>query len=49
MAYYCEVEESGGATHFAKALPGELTQYDPEKAPFNPPNFVAAPDGEVGY
>ena len=35
------VEESGGATHFALPQPGELTSYNDDSAPFNPPNFVA--------
>jgi hypothetical protein len=43
------VESSGGATHFAKALPGELTGYDPDESPFNPPNFVAKPDETVAH
>jgi len=38
LCYYSDVEESGGATHFARALPGELTSYEPDQ--FNPPNFV---------
>ena len=40
LCYYSDVEECGGATHFARALPGELTSY--RSAQFNPPNFVAA-------
>ena len=39
LCYYSDVDECGGATHFAKALPGELTSYDPER--FNPPGFNA--------
>jgi hypothetical protein len=39
LCYYCDVGSCGGATHFAKALPGELTSYNPDS--FNPPNFVA--------
>jgi hypothetical protein len=38
LCYYSDVEECGGATHFAQAAPGELTTYTPED--FNPPNFV---------
>ncbi len=38
ICFYSDVRASGGATHFAKAAPGELTQYSPET--FNPPNFV---------
>lgn len=38
LCYYSDVDESGGATHFARAEPGELTTYSPER--FNPPNFV---------
>ncbi len=38
LCYYSDVEEAGGATHFAKAKAGELTRYSPET--FNPPNFV---------
>jgi len=38
LCYYSDVEECGGATHFVKAEPGELTQYSPSM--FNPPNFV---------
>jgi hypothetical protein len=40
LCYYSDVDECGGATHFARALPGELTSY--RSAQFNPPNFVAA-------
>ena len=40
LCYYSDVDESGGATHFARALPGELTTYEP--CEFNPPSFVAA-------
>jgi hypothetical protein len=39
LCYYSDVDECGGATHFAPAVPGELTTYRPEQ--FNPPNFVA--------
>ena len=39
LCYYSDVDECGGATHFAKALPGELTSYDPKR--FNPPGFNA--------
>lgn len=38
LCYYSDVTESGGATHFVKAEPGELTTYTPED--FNPPNFI---------
>lgn len=38
LCYYSDVDETGGATHFAKASPGELTTYAPAR--FNPPNFV---------
>ena len=38
LCYYSDVDEAGGATHFAKAQPGELTTYEPKR--FNPPNFV---------
>ncbi len=38
LCYYSDVDESGGATHFARAEHGELTTYAPER--FNPPNFV---------
>ena len=38
LCYYSDVDESGGATHFVKAAPGELTTYKP--GTFNPPNFV---------
>lgn len=38
LCYYSEVEECGGATHFAKPMPGELTSYSPDR--FNSPNFV---------
>ena len=38
LCYYSDVEEAGGATHFAKAKSEELTRYRPET--FNPPNFV---------
>jgi hypothetical protein len=38
LCYYSDVDESGGATHFARALPGELTTYKSDQ--FNPPNFV---------
>jgi hypothetical protein len=41
LCYYSDVEESGGATHFALSQPDELTSYDSDAAPFNPPNFVA--------
>ena len=43
LCYYSDVEECGGATHFAKALPGELTT----STIFNPPNFVFDLDNEV--
>ena len=38
LCYYSEVDECGGATHFALPTPGELTSYSPEQ--FNAPNFV---------
>ena len=38
LCYYSDIEEAGGATHFAKAQAGELTRYTPDT--FNPPNFV---------
>ena len=38
LCYYSRVEDVGGATHFVKARPGELTSYSAET--FNPPNFV---------
>ncbi len=38
LCYYSDVQEAGGATHFVRAAPGELTQYS--QAAFNPPNFV---------
>ena len=38
LCFYSDVEEVGGATHFVKADPGELTQY--QRRTFNPPNFV---------
>lgn len=39
LCYYSDVEAAGGATHFAKPNPLELTTYEPDA--FNPPNFVA--------
>lgn len=38
LCYYSDVEDAGGATHFARAQPGELTKYS--ASTFNPPNFV---------
>ncbi len=38
LCYYSHVEAAGGATHFAKARPDELTNYN--SSTFNPPNFV---------
>lgn len=38
LCYYSDVDECGGATHFVKAEPDELTTYEP--GAFNPPNFV---------
>ena len=47
LCYYSDVEEAGGATHFARADPGELTTYAPER--FNPPNFViGSTNGSAG-
>ena len=40
ILYHSDVEDAGGPTHFARSLPGELTTYDAEKAPFNPPNLL---------
>lgn len=47
LLYYADVEQSGGATHFALPGPGELTGYS-ASAPFNPPNFVAGARGGDG-
>ena len=46
LCYYSDVDECGGATHFAKALPGELTTYESER--FNPPGFNAV-NGSLDY
>jgi hypothetical protein len=46
LCYYSDVDESGGATHFAKALPRELTSYNPER--FNPPGFSGINGTEDG-
>ena len=40
IRYFSDGEEAGGPTHFARSLPDELTTYDAEKAPFNPPNLL---------
>ena len=41
LLYYDSIEEAGAPTHAAKARPGELTMYDDDAAPFNPPNSGA--------
>ena len=41
LLYYDSIEQAGAPTHAAKARPGELTMYDDDAAPFNPPNSGA--------